>query len=234
MTKRELCIGVIIAGLLSLGAGIIVVHPDAKYKKGVVFQSTYISPAGLILKTREEVVSEIKNGTVTTLNIKLTQVDGSRVSEASWTKIYYDNNHWATDVSIGMRPDQVGLEGASIAEFSDSLVYPYTMKIGDTLSTAHAYKKMSLKGNFWEQDNFYYNRKVMERDTIVTPLGRIPTIRIEYKMYGHHYRKSAVLGDKKESDLHYGSVWFSTEYGIVQTEMTNKFGVTKTTLESVK
>lgn len=233
MTKRELCIGVIIAGLLSLAAGIIA-HPEAKYKKGVVFQYTYISPAGLILKTREEVVSEIKSGNVTTLNVKLTTVDGGKESEPSWTKIYYDNNHWATDVSIGMRPNQVGLEGASIADFSDSLVYPYAMKIGDTLPTAHAYRKMSNKGDFWEQDNFYYNRKVIERDTIITALGKIPTLRIEYRMSGHHNRKSTVLGDKKETDMHYGSVWFSPEYGIVQTEMTNKFGITKTTLESIK
>ncbi len=213
---------------------IFVAHPETKYKKGAVIQFTYISPAGIILKTRDEVISEIKNGDVTTLNIKVTQVDGGKVSEASWTKIYYDNNHWATDVSIGMRPDQQALSGASIAEFSDSLVFPYNMKVGDTLHTAHAYKKMSLKGDFWELDNFYYNRKVMERDTIISPVGKIPTLRIDYKISSHMKRKHKMMGDKEETDLHYCSVWFSSEYGVVQTEVTNIFGVTKTTLESIK
>ncbi len=211
-----------------------VAHPEVKYKKGAVVQFTMVTPAGIILKSREEVVSEIKNGDVTTLNIKWTQVDAGKVSEPSWTKIYYDNFHWATDVSIGMRPDQQALTGASIAEFSDSLVFPYNMKIGDTLHTAHAYKKMSLKGDFWELDNFYYNRKVMERDTIISPLGKIPTLRIEYKISSHMKRKHKMMGDKEETDLHYCSVWFSSEYGIVKTEVTTKFGMSKTTLESIK
>jgi len=211
-----------------------VVHPETKYKKGAVIQFTYISTGGLLLKAREEVVSEIKNGDVTTLNIKVTTIDGGKVSDPSWTKKYYDHNHWAQDVAIGMRPDQQAMEGASVAEFSDSLVYPYSMKIGDTLRTAHGYEKLSLKGDFWEMDRFYYNRKVMERDTIQTPLGKIPTLRIEYKCSSHTKRKHKYMGDADETEIHYGSVWFSNEYGVVQTEVTDRFGVTKSTLESIK
>ena len=211
-----------------------VAHPEVKYKKGAIVQFTSISPAGVIIKSREEVVSEIKNGAVAIINCKVTQVVDGKTSEPTWTKYYYDANHWASDVSIGMRPSQQAMEGAAIAEFSDSLVYPYNMKIGDTLPTAHAYKKMSLKGDYWELDNFYYNRKVMEKDTVVTPLGNIVAFRIEHKMSSRMNRKSKLMGDKSEVDLHYGSVWFSLEYGIVQTEMTNKFGVTKATLESIK
>jgi hypothetical protein len=226
--------GFLFAILVSIGARIIVAHPELKYKKGAVIQFTYISTGGLLLKSREEVVSEVKNGDVTTLNIKVTTVDGGKVSEPYWTKKYYDNFHWAQDVAVGMRPSQQAMEGAAISEFSDSLVYPYSMKIGDTLRTAHSYEKMSLKGDFWEYDSFYFNRKVMEHDTIQTPMGKIPTLRIEYKQFSHTKRKHKYTGDLDETEMHYCSVWFSNEYGVVQTEVTDRFGVTKSTLESIK
>jgi hypothetical protein len=210
-----------------------VVHPESHYKKDKVLRYTSINPFGGITKMDYTVLSEKVNGEVTTITARSTESEGGKVIHSYIRRYYYDKDHWAEEVTL-LSIGNMGMQDPTVTEFSDSLVYPYSMKVGDTLATARSYKKVAWKDEFVELSHFYYNRKVMERDTLHLPIGNIPVFRIEYKISSIDNRKHESVGAVNEKSLYYCSAWFSPEYGVVQIESTGEYGITRITLESIK
>lgn len=212
-----------------------VTHPDTYYQKGKIIRFAVVTPARLNYKETYEIISETKSGPSTQINaVGREYDDAGKMVGTHPTRFYYDANHWAEEFAIGLTGKDLAMDGASESQTTDSLVYPYAMKINDTLRPATTYKKIALKGDYCEYRETVYNRKVMEKDTVQTSIGRITAFRIESKIARHEKRKHKMLGDKDESSIDYCTTWFSTEYGIVKTEVTTEYGMERTTLQSIQ
>jgi hypothetical protein len=100
---------------------------------------------------------------------------------------------------------------------NDSLIYPFTMKTGDTLRSSTLRFTVSVMGAKSKCVMNFDKRIVVRHDTLDLPIGRIAAWKIESEM-NLNTVVSAYGSTRKEKQSGKLNEWFSPEYGIVKTE----------------
>lgn len=120
--------------------------------------------------------------------------------------------------------------GARVIMEGDSLVYPYKMKVGDSLPGATGTRTDVTNGYKAISSVEITQRFVSRLDTLDLPAGKVPAFKIESTdkwryVYG---------GDPKDPSTRHYTEWFSPQYGIVKVHDDLGNGAyTETTLYSV-
>src|ERR1044072_9025526 len=130
-------------------------------------------------------------------------------------KFYYDSLNWYADMLNFMyiHPDKLN---GSLDVKSDSVVYPFRMKIGDTLRSAQGTEITKNGSEQSYSQRIMYDRVVTAYDTIETGAGLIAAFRIESKIKMHKSTGKDVLFDCTE--------WFTPSIGVVKREYNSDLG----------
>lgn len=210
------------------------VRPDAHYKQGAVVSYVIVAPDKSIRKSNSTITSVTVTGDQTRFTFKTIYLNEiNDTGSVSYAYCFMNKKNFWQQL-------KGAYYGSMIFEVSetmqgDSLVYPFDMKIGDTLPTGYRKNTFINPWSSGVSNSFYFNRRVTAIDTIPTPLGKIPCFRVESKE--SHYSKYDYpkMKDHEEyTEIILHTTWFSPEYGIVKEEWVKREGKYKMVLQSIK
>lgn len=171
-----------------------------------------------------------KRNKVTRFDAVLTGKWGGTLTYYHKYRYYLCDRYWAVDAE-NFTP--MGCDVSRYTEDSDSLVYPFSMKIGDTLSNAYGIKYST--GDEYSADSmrlFYSKRVVVGIDTLKLKDRMLPVFVVQYELHSwHRYRDSGKLKTFEETRTCY--CWFNSEFGVVKAYEPSKYGNYKSELNSI-
>ncbi len=213
------------------------VRPELYFHDGntITFQITYISGATRKAVNTIESVSVV-NGTTTITAISNLHDDKDKFVVAYKLRYFCDSLNWCVDPLNDMyiTLDQPKTGDGKYESESDSLVYPFSMKIGDTLNTAWLKTSAFSEGMSTENKAFYYRRKVVAFETLTLLGTSIPAFKITYKISKSTTTSYGQLGGSTTTQDLNATEWFSHEYGVIKMEQDPKYGIGKMVVVAVK
>lgn len=125
-------------------------------------------------------------------------------------------------------------EQAKVNDSGDSLIYPFSMKVGDTLPGAW-YKSNTVEPTVtYSNDVRYTNRRVQSLDTLKLNIGTITAFRISMTEVVANKSTSPYTGNQSGTLTHTITEWFSPQYGLVKTQSERDNGLDVLELVSYK
>jgi hypothetical protein len=116
----------------------------------------------------------------------------------------------------------------------DSLWYPLSMKVGDTLRSAWAAEDFNTNGVKGGERDEFTKRKVVALDTIEMLNEKIVAHKIEMHVTRTSITKDQYTGNQKNVIEYDVIEWFSPTLGIVKSVHRTPYGDTRTRMESYK
>lgn len=209
-------------------------RPDAHYKLGSVVTYVHVAPDKSVRKTISNVTSVTVTGDRTRFTFKYVYLNEvNDTGRIGYDYYFMDKKNFWYQLK---HPYFWGITDGTVETMEgDSLVFPFDMKIGDSLPTAYNKNAWTNKYSSGTDNHFYFNRKVTAVDTIPTPMGKIPAFRVEFKdSHYYKYNYPQMKLDSEYTEIVIGSEWFSPEYGIVKWQTEGKNGASKTVLQSIQ
>lgn len=213
----------------------VVAKADIYLKAGNIIRFTKFYDSGAKQAAVTEIESVTATNGVSAVNAKCKMYDDvGKFVIAYKYKFYVDSLHWCADALNWMYVSDKEGENLTWVYESDSLVYPFNMKAGDTLMPATARKASSANGMSTDETQFTYNRKVIKLDTVQTIAGPMAAFRITSKVSVKNRSSYGPMGTVNDDYVLNVTQWFNADYGIVQEERAGKYNATKLVLQALK
>lgn len=116
----------------------------------------------------------------------------------------------------------------------DSLMYPFSMKVGDTLPDAWYKSNTAEPTVTYASDVRYTNRRVESLDTLKLNIGTITAFRISMTEVAVNTSTSQYTGNQSGTLTRTITEWFSPQYGLVKTQSERDNGLDVLELFSYK
>lgn len=168
-----------------------------------------------------------KGSSSTSIFAKDQRQDDQRKSTFQYRLTYYsDSLHWAVDALNHLNIPMAYSSNYFVDLKSDSLVYPYNMKVGDTLLPASGSEILSgtLKN---ERHIQFLNRKVAAQENVMVNGESLQAFRIECRTISKSIADYGALGKIPTETIYTFTEWFVPSKGIVKSESKSNTGVTR-------
>lgn len=216
--------------LLGFSFGI-AVRPESYFTKGNKLNFSITSENGAKSYSVVKITDVIPRGTITEIDGRDDRQDDQRKNTLPYRMAYFsDSLHWSASALNHLNIPVVYSSNFIVSLRSDSLVYPYAMKVGDTLLPSSASELI----NGSERYVIINGRKVAALENVAFGGETVQAFRIESTMRKGSIADYGALG-KIPSETKYEFVeWFVLSRGVVKSELKSTTGVTTMLLESVK
>lgn len=226
---------VLLFGVILIASGFVIIRPESFFTKGntINYVWTYASGSKRTHTTEIESIS-VSKGTSAIL-ARSTMFDESGKTLLSYRyRFYCDSVNWCIDPLNYMAIPYSLTSGESEELDSDSLVFPFSMKVGDTLMPARGRKRYGGQGMASEEIQFTFERTVAGIDTLKLAVGKTPTFRIESHVAVTSIADYGQFGKTVDVDTMMMSEWFTPKYGVVSTARKGKYGTIRTEMQTAK
>lgn len=209
-------------------------RPEAYFTKGNVITFMITSENGAVSYSEVLVKSVDASGSTTSITAYDNRLNDQRNSTFQYRLNFYsDSLNWCVDAINHLNCRTAYSSNYFVDLTSDSLVYPYAMKIGDTLQPASASEIIRGSGQS-ERHVKFITRKVMASEAVGAGGETMQAWRIECKMITTNIADYGALGKIPTETTSDYIEWFVPSKGIVMSVIKTKTGETRSVLQGVK
>ncbi len=219
------------SGILLLGfSAQIVVRPEVYFAKRNVVQFQITSENGAVSYSKVDIETVLDYGS----QVKITANDNRFNDQHNSTFSYRmnfssDSLNWCVHAINHVNTPVVYSSNYILVLTGDSLVYPYAMKVGDTLLPAWAAETKMHTANMRKVQ--FTGRKVVATESIGISGEQLQAFRIECKLTSTSVADYGALGLIPTEVTYDFTEWFVPSKGVVKSTLKSKTGVTTTLLQ---
>jgi hypothetical protein len=204
------------------------------FTKGATLTYAITSENGTLSYSEVNVRSVDGKGNAYTIYAHDNRLDDQRRSTFSYRQHYYsDSLNWCVDALNHLNCPIVYSSNYITELESDSLVYPYAMKVGDTLRGAAASELM--RGSVTNMRAIRFSsRKVTAAEPIGIGGEQLQAFRIECKVTSTTIADYGALGKIPTETAYDLTEWFVPSKGVVKKVIRSATGETTTVLQGTK
>lgn len=209
----------------------IVVRPEGYFTKGNKLTFSITSENGAKSYSVVKITDVIPRGTTTEIDARDDRQDDQRRNTLPYRLAFFsDSLSWAASALNHLNIPVVYSSNFIVSLRSDSLVYPYGMKVGDTLRPSSASELI----NGSERFVIINGRKVAASENVSFGGEVAQAFRIESNMRKGSITDYGALGKIPSETMYTLVEWFVPSKGIVKSELKSATGVTTMLFESVQ
>lgn len=204
------------------------VRPDQYLTKGNKLTFAITSENGAKSYSVVKITSNIPRGRTAEIDARDDRENDQHKTTFTYRLTFFsDSLNWCASALNHLSIPLVYSSNFILSLRSDSLVYPYTMKTGDTLR--HASASELINGN--ERFVMIHNRKVAATETVSVAGETLQAFRIEGSMTKGGVTDYGALGKIPNETKYTFTEWFVPSKGVVKSELKSATGVTTTVLQ---
>lgn len=205
------------------------VRPEMYFSKGKIpFQIT--SENGAVSYSKVDIQTVVDDGRQVTISANDNRFNDQHNSTFSYRMNFCsDSVNWCVDAINHVNTPVVYSSNYILVLTGDSLVYPYAMKVGDTLLPAWAAE--TKQGTANERKVQFTGRKVIATESIGIAGEQLQAFKIECKLISTNVADYGALGTIPTVVTYDFTEWFVPSKGVVKSTLKSKTGVTTTLLQ---
>ncbi len=207
------------------------IRPQQYFTKDNIVKFTITAENGAISYAEVKIKDVLTRGSGTSIFAHDNRLNDQHKSTFQYRLHFYnDTINWCVDALNHLNIPVAYSSNFIVSLRTDSLVYPYTMEIGDTLPSASASELIYGTGNN-ERFVIVNHRKVVAIENVVVGTETFQAVRIAATMRKGSVTDYGALG-KIPSEQTYDFIeWFVPSKGVVKSELKSKTGVMTTILQ---
>lgn len=226
--RRFLPLFVLPVFVLVLSFSFAAVRPDGYFTKGNKLTFTITSENGAKSYAVVKISSVIPRDRTIEIDARDDRENDQHKSTFTYRlQFFSDSLNWCASALNHLSIPLVYSSNFIVGLRSDSLVYPYAMKTGDTLR--HASASELINGN--ERFVTIHSRKVAATETVSVAGEALQAFRIEGSMTKGGVTDYGALGKIPNETKYTFTEWFVPSKGVVKSELKSATGVTSTVLQ---
>lgn len=221
---------IVVCGFASYNA----VRPEIYFTDGETLSFVHTIQNGTKTYSDVKILSVETQDGRTTITAKEDRLNDQHKFTLSFRKRYWcDSVNWCVDALSHLSIPLVYSSNFTVDLDSDSLVYPFRMKAGDTLPPAFA-KEIIHSGGDNERSMRYINRKVMREESITIAGETMKAFVIESRLIHHALTDYGQLGKIPYDKEYKHTEWFVPSKGVVKSRSESDEGVNTAELTAWK
>jgi hypothetical protein len=212
-------------------ASTVLVRPESYFEKGSKLNFSITSENGAKSYSVVKIKSVIDRGSITEIYAEDQREDDLHKSTLGYRLTYFsDSLSWCADAFNHLNIPLAYSSNFFLVLESDSLVYPYAMKVGDTLRPASASEKIGATDPN-ERYVRIINRKVVATEKVAFGGQNHDAFRIEAVLFKGSSTNYGALGKIPNETKYTFTEWFVPSKGVVKSELKSATGVTTAVLQ---
>jgi hypothetical protein len=209
-------------------------HPEMYLSKGNDLSFMITSENGAVSYSVITIETITRNNGLQKIYATNNAQNDQHKNTLSYRMTYYcDSVNWSVDALNHLNIPLVYSSNFIVSLRGDSLIYPFNMKVGDTLRQASGSELIYGSGNN-ERYVIINSRKVAANENIAVGGEILSAFRIESAMIKGSVTDYGALGKIPTKAEYKFREWFVPSKGVVKSELTSGTGTTTMLFQSVK